>query len=58
MPTKRYLQDRVDQLQKELERVARERDAARAEPAGISDSVTGACGDGRGTAVGAGSRRI
>ena len=41
MPTKRYLQDRVDQLQKELERVARERDAARAEPAGISDSVTG-----------------
>ena len=41
MPTKKYLQDRVDQLKKELERVTRERDAERAEPAsvGASNSV-------------------
>lgn len=41
MPTKRSLQDRVDQLQKELDRVARERDTARAESAegSVRDSV-------------------
>ena len=36
MPTKRYLQDRVEQLKRELEAIIRERDAARGEPRDIA----------------------